>query len=79
MSDCEWDEPFYIVPPSARATEDNVPDVFRVPQCDGNDVFELSADELQHFLSTGLMTSVSFVKHCLERIRRVGFVIIGVA
>jgi amidase len=46
--------------------------VFHVPQCDGNDVYELSVDEIQHLLSTKAMTSVSLVKHCLERIRRVG-------
>ena len=79
MDDCDWDEPFYIVSPNDRATEDDIPNVFQVPQCDGNDVFELSADELQHLLSTGLMTSVSFVKHCLERIRMVGIEHVGLS
>lgn len=69
----EWDEPYFMVSENKRANQDGIPEVFHVPQCNGNDVFEMSTDELQHLLSTGAMTSVSFVQHCLERIRRVGF------
>lgn len=71
MGSENWDDVYFMVSEKRRASQGDIPDVFHVPQCDGNDVFELSADELQHLLSTNAMTSVSFVKHCLERIRRV--------
>lgn len=68
----EWDDVYFMVSDRKRPDQEGIPDVFHVPQCDGNDVYELSADEIQHLLSIKAMTSVSFVKHCLERIRRVG-------
>ena len=68
----DWDDIYFMVSDRKRPDQKDIPDVFHVPQCDGNDVYELSADELQHLLSTEAMTSVSLVKHCLERIRRVG-------
>ncbi|KAG9844886.1 amidase, partial [Aureobasidium melanogenum] len=67
----EWDDVYFMVSERKRPDQKGIPDVFHVPQCDGNDVYELSVDEIQHLLSTKAMTSVSFVKHCLERIRRV--------
>ncbi|KAI5249007.1 amidase [Aureobasidium subglaciale] len=71
MGSEDWDDVYFMVADRKRESQQGIPDVFHVPQCEGNDVFELSADELQHLLSTGAMKSVSFVKHCLERIRRV--------
>lgn len=68
----EWNDVYFMVSDRKRPDQKGIPDVFHVPQCDGNDVYELSADELQHLLSTKAMTSVSFVRHCLERMRRVG-------
>lgn len=68
----DWDDVFFMVSDRKRSDQEGIPDVFHVPQCDGNDVYELSADEIQHLLSTTTMTSVSLIKHCLERIRRVG-------
>lgn len=68
----DWDDIFFMVSDRKRPDQEGIPDVFHVPQCDGNDVYESSADEIQHLLSTKAMTSVSLVKHCLERIRRVG-------
>lgn len=67
----EIDDAYHMVTLHPRPTQDDIPDAFRLPPCDGNDVYELSADELQHLLSSGTMTSVSYVRHCLERIRRV--------
>jgi amidase len=72
MGSEDWDDIYFMVSDRKRPDQEGVPDVFHVPQCDGNDVYELSADEFQHLLSTKSMTSVSLVKHCLERIRRVG-------
>lgn len=75
----EWDDVYFVVSDRKRPDQKGIPDVFHVPQCDGNDIYELSVDEIQHLLSIEVMTSVFFVKHCLERIRRVGLLNQGLA
>jgi hypothetical protein len=47
-----------------------VPEVFRLETLDSLNVFEITVDRLQYFYARGL-TSVEYVKFCLERIRKV--------
>jgi len=55
---------------------DTIPEVFHLGQLKGHDVNEITVEQLQHLLSeasTERLTSVQYVKFCLDRIRTVHF------
>ncbi len=47
------------------------PSDFHLPLCEGLDLFEVTIDELQHFMSSGQLTAETYVQFCIERIRQV--------
>lgn len=53
------------------AAQDELPDVFRLPSCNGHNLYEITVDELQHLFSSGALTSVQYVQFCLDRVQRV--------
>ena len=61
---------FVVVESSVSIHDDTVPNVFQLQKCNGVDVFEVSVDELQHHLSCGDFDSLTYVKFCLENIRK---------
>lgn len=53
---------------------DTIPEVFHLGQLKGHDLNEITVEQLQHLLSeaaTERLTSVQYVKFCLDRIRTV--------
>lgn len=50
---------------------DDIPEPFRLQKCNGLDLFEVTGDQLQHYLSNGELTAVDYTKFCLENIRKV--------
>jgi amidase len=48
-----------------------MPEIFRLPLCNGLDVHEISVDELQHHYATGALSSQEYVSFCLDRIQKV--------
>ncbi|KIX96203.1 uncharacterized protein Z520_07981 [Fonsecaea multimorphosa CBS 102226] len=74
---CEGADPcfdgddFVLLSKSAGASQDELPEAFQLPLCNGLDLYEVSVDELQHLFSTGALSSVEYVKFCLERVRKV--------
>lgn len=68
---------FYSLTPPRSAIslpplcQDNIPDLFRVKPLNSLDLYEVTLDNLQTFLSTGRLTSLEYVEFCLERIRLV--------
>lgn len=51
----------------------DLPEVFKLPLCNGLDLFETTVEDLQHLFETGSLTSVQYTRYCLEMIRRVCF------
>lgn len=49
-----------------------VPHVFRMEKFKSLDLYEITIDKLQQFLADGRLTSVEYVKFCLDRIHKVG-------
>lgn len=57
-----------------RIRSDNIPAVFHLESLKGHNVHEITVEQLQSLLSaesTDRLTSVEYVKYCLERIRKV--------
>lgn len=54
-------------PPS----QDGVPRVFRLERFKKLDLYEITVDQLQHLFSEGRLTSVEYVRSCLNRIQKV--------
>ncbi|KAF2436222.1 amidase [Tothia fuscella] len=52
-------------------SQDHVPAIFRVEELKGVELYEITIDELQKCFKDGSLTSVDYVKYCLERIQRV--------
>ncbi|KAL1310757.1 hypothetical protein AAFC00_001009 [Neodothiora populina] len=67
----EREESFVVIDEKQPESQDDVPEVFRMPTCDDHDLYEISVDELQHLFSSSSLTAVEYVRFCLERIRRV--------
>lgn len=65
------DEKFVLVEKSAAMQDQQIPEVFRLSQCNGLDLYEVTVDELQHHFSSGSLDSVTYTKYCLENIRKV--------
>lgn len=66
------DDSFVIVDNKKVTLKDEIPEVFKLPKCNGLDLFEITVDELQHHFSDGSLTSVQYTAFCLENIRKVG-------
>lgn len=49
-----------------------VPHVFRMEKFKSLDLDEITIDKLQHLLADARLTSVEYVKFCLDRIHKVG-------
>jgi amidase len=62
---------YILIPESKMSSQGEMPDVFHLEACRGHDLFEISADKLQHLFSTEALSSVEYVTFCLERIRKV--------
>ncbi|KIX05563.1 uncharacterized protein Z518_06435 [Rhinocladiella mackenziei CBS 650.93] len=52
-------------------SQKELPEIFRLPTCNGHDLYEVSVDELQHLLSSGALSSVEYVKFCLARVQKI--------
>ncbi len=55
---------------------DTIPEVFHLGQLKGHDLNEITVEQLQHLLSEASpqrLTSVQYVKFCLDRIRMVHY------
>ena len=51
--------------------DQEVPPPFRLPLCHGIDLREITLDELQRYYEEEKLDAVTYVKLCLENIRRV--------
>lgn len=51
--------------------QDSVPQLFRVEALRSLNLYEVTIEDLQAALSDGSLTSVEYVKFCLDRIRAV--------
>lgn len=57
-----------------RVNSENIPDAFRLEPLKEHDLHEITIEQLQRLLSeetSDRLTSVDYVKYCLERIRKV--------
>lgn len=61
------EESFIIVDEPTKPSQDDAPGIFRMFE----ELYEINADELQHLLSSGSLTSVEYTTFCLERIQKV--------
>lgn len=52
-------------------SQQDVPHIFQVQPLKGVDLFEMTIEELQRCLTDRRLTSVDFVKFCLQRIHSV--------
>ena len=52
-------------------SQQDVPHRFRLEELKGLDLYESSVQEIQQHFSAGRLTSVEYVKFCLQRIRNV--------
>lgn len=68
------DDYFVVVDEKAPASQDDLPEIFRLPDCRDHNLYEITVDELQHLFSSEALTSVDYTKFCLERIQKVGLV-----
>lgn len=53
------------------ATQQDVPEIFRLEELNGLNLYEVSIAELQEYFSKGQLTSVEYVNFCLDRVRKV--------
>lgn len=60
-----------MVPQPSGLDQDELPEVFRLPLCDGHDLYEVTVDEVQHLFSSGGLTSEQYVQFCLDRVQQV--------
>ena len=60
-------------PKSSRSdlSEDNVPEIFRLRPFKSLNLYEVTVEELQQYMSNGDMTSVEYVTYNLERVHAV--------
>ncbi|KAH0848924.1 hypothetical protein AYO21_08744 [Fonsecaea monophora] len=61
---------FVVLSKPTGSSQDELPEVFRLPLYNGLDLYEVSVDELQHLYSTEALSSVEYVKFCLERVQK---------
>ena len=54
-----------------RASQQNVPHLFRLQELKGLDLYEKSVEDIQRHLSEDHFTSVDYVDFCLQRIHDV--------
>lgn len=59
------------VRPHHDLSQQDVPDLFRLEELKGLDLYERSVEEIQQRLSGGHFTSVDYVEFCLRRIHSV--------
>lgn len=64
-------DPFVVVHKPRAPSQNDLPEVFRLPTYNGHDLYEVTVHELQHLYSSGALSSVDYVKLCLDRIQRV--------
>lgn len=58
--------------PITSATEEQkVPEIFRLEGLNGLDLYEVSIADLQNYFSNGRLTSLEYVKFCLDRVHKV--------
>ena len=50
-------------------SQQNVPEVFRIPLLGSLDLYEVMIKDLQQYMSSGQLSSHDYVTYCLERIR----------
>ena len=62
---------FVVIPEPKITVQEDMPGVFLMDPCNGHDLYEISADKLQHLFSTEALSSVEYVVYCLERVRKV--------
>lgn len=62
-----------ILPRSSAlsAMQQEVPEIFRLEELNGLNLYEVSIAELQDCFSKGRFTSVEYVGFCLDRVRKV--------
>lgn len=68
----DTDDSFVVVDERLPVSQDDLPAIFRLPDCEDHNLYEITVDELQHLFSSESLTSVKYTKFCLERIRKVG-------
>ena len=68
----EFEDDFVVVPGKKTMSQELMPPVFRMPKYGDYDLYEITVDELQHLFSLDEMTSVEYVRVCLQRVQRVG-------
>lgn len=65
------DAAYVLVPQPPNSMQDDLPEVFRLPLCNGQDLYEVSVDELQHLFTSGALTSEDYVQFCLDHVQKV--------
>lgn len=61
------EESFVVVDEPTKPSQEDAPDIFRMSE----ELYEISADQLQHLFSSGSLTSIEYTTFCLERIQKV--------
>ncbi|KAJ4543015.1 hypothetical protein HRR80_001930 [Exophiala dermatitidis] len=64
------DAAYVLVPQPPNSMQDDLPEVFRLPLCNGQDLYEVSVDELQHLFTSGALTSEDYVQFCLDHVQK---------
>ncbi|KIW09981.1 hypothetical protein PV08_11757 [Exophiala spinifera] len=62
---------FVMISETQSAAENDMPEIFRLPACQGHNLYEISVDELQHLFTSGSLSSADYVQFCLDRIQRI--------
>ncbi|OAP55301.1 hypothetical protein AYL99_10274 [Fonsecaea erecta] len=68
---CFDGDDFVVLSKPVKSSQEELPEAFRLSLCNGLDLYEVSVDELQHLYSTGALSSIDYVKFCLQRVQKV--------
>lgn len=67
----EENDDFVLIPHTLGSSQDALPEVFRLPVCNGHDLYEAPVDKLQHLYSSGALSCAEYVRFCLDRVQKV--------
>lgn len=66
----EMENDLVLIDAMAKQQPD-MPSIFHLPKLNGQDLFEISVDDLQHCFSSGIFSSEEYIQFCLDRIQAV--------
>lgn len=73
LSIASEDDDYIVVSQERRFSQDGMPPVFKLPNLNDINLYEITVTELQQHFTSGSFTVVEYTQHCLEQIRKVSY------